>query len=82
MTGMGYSDSIIYQTFAESDVNYIGSFDFDILYANEVLQYNQTKTVLVPEGYFGEMKYVIKTVLDGIKYWFNFSYYLKIAKKF
>lgn len=68
ITGMGYSDSIIYQTFAESDVNYIGSFDFDILYANEVLQYKNSKTVLVPSGYFSEMKYVLKTDADGIEY--------------
>ncbi|OFZ60599.1 MAG: hypothetical protein A2381_05520 [Bdellovibrionales bacterium RIFOXYB1_FULL_37_110] len=68
MTGMGYSDSIIFQTFAESDISYIGSFDFDILYANEVLHTNKTKTVIVPSGYFGEMKYVLKTDEDGIQY--------------
>jgi predicted nucleic acid-binding protein len=59
-TGMGYSDALILNMFSETNMKFIITLDFDLIYAVSVS--SQDKFVVLPDSRLGTMKSILKKI--------------------
>ena len=57
-TGMGYSDALILNMFSETNMDYIITLDYDLVYAVSVCA--KDKTVVLPDSRLGDFKSTLK----------------------